>query len=175
MLLKKRFGRPMSVGLPIFFIIILFIICAYGHGLILVVQPENSAQTLCWPAAVGDTWQISFTHSVEKTAWDEFYRIDGNNHLTLTHTEFSSYGWGYPYSAKDGKFSTTPEGKFRVEMNRSITDLKLRISVQAMQKIIHHKNTYDLCQLFGDGCLLNISVQKRYQWWLNKLNFRKET
>lgn len=175
MFLKKRFGRPTSVGLPIFFIIIFFTLYIYAQGLLVVVQPENTNQCLMWSTNVGDTWQISFTHSVEKTVWDEFYKIDGNNKLILTHTEFSSYGWGYPYSANDGKFSTTPDGKFRMQMDRVINNLKLRISVQAQQKIIENQNTYNLCQLFGNGCLLNISVQKRYQWWLNKLNFRKET
>ena len=38
--------------------------------------------------------------------------------------------------------------------------------MQAMPKIIHRDEIYDLCALYGQGTLVEVKAVKRYQYWL---------
>ncbi len=150
-----------------------FVLCAamffyYSTRLVVAIEPEEGKTPVAFAAPIGETWKISFTHSVERTTWDEFYRVEGLHKLTMTHTRFESLGWGYPYSPADGKFRTTPDGKFEVEMNRPYQDVALRISEQAMQSIVHGNDRYDLIALYGQGTAIQIKVIPRYEFWLKK-------
>lgn len=113
----------------------------------------------------GDTWNISLTHSVEKTKWEEFFRVNGVHDMTMTHTHFESLGWGYPYSASDGKLSRTNDGRFCLKMDRPYKDIALRVSEQAMQQLVHGDEVYDLVALYGQGTAVEIKAQYRYEYW----------
>lgn len=149
-------------------IVCVFLIYIYylGTRLVLAIVPEGNKDVITIPSYIGDRWHISFTHSVEKTAWDEFFTVNGPNDMTMTHTRFQSLGWGYPYSANDGVFSRTDDDRFQLIMNRSYKEIPLRISEQAMQNIIHGQQSYDLVALYGQGTALTIKSMYRYQYWL---------
>ena len=105
---------------------------------------------------------------MEKTAWNDYFRINGANNMSMTHTRFSSLGWGYPYSAADGKLTQTADGKFDMEMNRPYKEVALRISEQAMPHIVHGGDSYDLIALYGQGTAVTVKVMYRYQYWLER-------
>jgi len=138
----------------------------YSTQLVLLIEPEGGAKLLVLETEKGDTYQLSFTHSVELTTWDEYFKVNGPNDMTMTHTEFSSFGWGFPYLSTDGKFSVTKEGRFRLDMNRPYPKVPLRISEQAMQKVIHNNVSYDLVALYGQGTAVTIYALKRYDYIL---------
>lgn len=170
--LKDR--KPAEPGSRSFFpmklfltIIIVFVILLgwYGRQLVIAVVPEGDRKPFAVPTSKGDTWNISLTHSVEKTTWEEFFRINDVHNMTMTHTRFESLGWGYPYSASDGKLSRTGDGRFNLEMNRPYKDVSLRISEQAMQHIVHHDEDYDLVAMYGQGTAVTIKAQYRYEYW----------
>lgn len=131
-----------------------------------MLAPEGNAKAIAIPSYSGDSWRISFTHSVEKTAWDEFFTINGPDDMTMTHTKFQSLGWGYPYSTNDGKFSQTADGRFQLIMNRPYKEVALRVSEQAMQHIIHGHQKYDLIGLYGQGAAVTVKSMYRYEYWL---------
>ena len=133
----------------------------------MAVLPEGEHKPFSFTTHAGDEWRLSLTHSVEKTAWDDYFRVEGVGRLTMTHTRFSSLGWGYPYAPSEGKLTRTADGRFDLEMNRPYRDLDLRISEQAMQHIIHGKDDYDLIKLYGQGTGIKVRVQYRYQYWLD--------
>ena len=143
----------------------------YANNIVVSLNPEGDRRGECFTTEVGDTWYITFTHSVEKSPWEEYYRVQGINDLILTHTRFESLGWGYPYSPADGNFRHTEDGKFVVEMKRPYKTVKLRIAEQAMPCIVHQGRVYDLCKLFGHGSLVEIKVERRWQYWVNEDNF----
>lgn len=149
-------------------ILVIFVIW-YGSRLVVAVVPKGVEGAFSFPTYKGDTWHISLTHSVEKTEWADFFRVNAANDLTMTHTRFESFGWGYPYSAADGKLTHTEDGKFILEMNRPYRVVNLRISEQAMPHLLHDKDNYDLIALFGQGTAVDIKVQYRYQYWLDCL------
>ena len=91
--------------------------------------------------------------------------MQGANAMTMTHTRFSSLGWGYPYAPSEGKLTRTPDGRFDLEMNRPYKELALRISEQAMPHLIHGEEDYDLIKLYGQGTAVKIKIQYRYEYW----------
>ena len=151
--------------------LIFFVLCFigwYGNGLVLVIEPESKTNLIVENTKVGDTYRLSFTHSVELTTWDEHFKVNGAHDMLMTHTEFSSFGWGFPYLSTDGKFSITKDGRFRLDMNRPYPKVPLRISEQAMQKIIFKDKAFDLVALYGQGSAVTIYALKRYEYWFNK-------
>lgn len=145
----------------VIFVSILLIFVWYATRLVVAIVPEGNTGAVTFTTHRGDEWHISFTHSVEKTEWDEYFRVNGADDMTMTHTRFESLGWGYPYSAADGKFSKTADGKFDLEMNRPYKEVALRISEQAMQHIVHGGEDYDLIPLYGQG--MAIKIRAMYQ------------
>ena len=108
----------------------------------------------------------TFTNS-EKLKREEFFRVDGADDLVMTHTRYQSLGVGLPYSPAEGILTNTPDGKFILKMDRPYKTVKLRTAVQAKPRIIHKNKVYDLCDLYGQGTLVEIKAEKRYQYWLN--------
>lgn len=152
-----------------FVIIVIFLLALclwYGTRLVVAVLPEGERGPFAFATHPGDEWRLSLTHSVEKTAWDDYFLVQGVNNMTMTHTRFSSLGWGYPYAPSEGKLTRTADGRFDLEMNRPYKELALRISEQAMQHIVHGTDDYDLIKLYGQGTAIKIKVQYRYQYWL---------
>lgn len=140
----------------------------YATNIVVSLNPEGEKEPIAFDSKIGDVWNIRFTHSVEKTPWEEFFTVNGVNNLTMTHTRFESLGWGYPYSPNDGLFRRTEDNRFELVMNRPYKQVDLRIAEQAMPCIVHYNNVYDLCALFGHGSLVQIKAEYRWQFWQRK-------
>ena len=173
-MLNCKDRRPTQVGSRSFFplryfviIVSLVLLCLiwYSTRLVVAVLPEGETGAFAFTTHPGDEWHLSFTHSVEKTEWDEYFKVNAENDMTMTHTRFESLGWGYPYSPADGKLAATADGKFNVVMNRPYKEVALRISEQAMQHLVHGKDDYDLIALYGQGTAIKIKAMYRYQYW----------
>lgn len=149
-------------------ILTLAVVGYYASQMLLVILPEEGKTSYAFSTHVGDSWHISLTHSVQKTPWEEFFRVDGINKMTLTHTTFQSLGWGYPYAEYEGKLTLRPDKRYELTMNRSMTSVPLRISVQAMQHFHHGAVDLDLCKIYGQGTKMDIKVMYRYEYWQNK-------
>lgn len=174
-MLNFKDRKPAFAGTRSFFPLKYFVIIVsavliffgwYATRLVVAVVPEGNTGAFAFATYPGDRWKISFTHSVEKTEWDEFFRVNGAEDMTMTHTQFESLGWGYPYSPSDGKFTKTADGKFNLEMNRPYKEVAIRISEQAMQHIQHGSEDYNLIPMFGQGRAIKIMAMYRYQYWL---------
>ena len=164
---RSFFTRPSFVLL---LLMILAAICWYGDQLVVVLIPENERPISYFAVAKGEEWSYHYKHSVQQTPVDEFFRVNGVNDMTMTHTTYESLGVGLPYDPAEGTFrSLKKDGKFDLEMNRPYTAIKFRTAVQAMPKIIHDNEIFDLCPLYGQGTLVEVRVVKRYQYWLMKL------
>ena len=140
----------------------------YATAIVVSLNPEGEREPIAFDSKVGDVWNIRFTHSVEKTPWEEFFTVNGVNDLTMTHTRFESLGWGYPYSPSDGLFRRTDDNRFELVMNRPYKQVDLRVAEQAMPCIVHYNTVYDLCALFGHGSLVQVKAEYRWQYWQRK-------
>ena len=155
---------------PSFVLLILLIVAVtgwYGNQLLVVLLPEKDLPVHCFSVKKGGEWSYHYKHSVQQTPVDEYFRVNGADDMTMTHTTYESLGVGLPYDPSEGKFtSLKKDGKFDLEMNRPYKSIMFRTAVQAMPKIIHNDVTYDLCPLYGQGTLIEVKVMKRYQYWL---------
>ena len=156
---------PVKYGLLVLAVAIVAFVW-YATRLVISLNPEGDRQPVTFNTSVGDVWNIRFTHSVEKTPVEEFFTVNGAGDLVMTHTRFESFGWGFPYSPADGKITPTDDGRFDLVMNRPYKTVKMRVAVQAKPCIIHNSTVYDLCDLFGQGTLVEVKAEYRYQYWL---------
>lgn len=153
------------------YLLIIFAVASflwYATAIVISLNPEGDREPIAFDSKVGDVWNIRFTHSVEKTPWEEFFTVNGVNDLTMTHTRFESLGWGYPYSPSDGLFRRTDDNRFELVMNRPYKQVDLRVAEQAMPCIVHYNTVYDLCALFGHGSLVQVKAEYRWQYWQRK-------
>ena len=151
----------------LWFAVVFFALFAwYGNQLQVVLIPEGNRPIQAFAIEKGGEWRYHYTHSVQRTPVDEFFRVEGAGLLTMTHTTYESLGVGLPYAPSEGRFtSLKEEGKFDVTMNRPYRSLRFRTAVQAMPAIIYQEQVYDLCALYGQGVLVEVKVMKRYERW----------
>lgn len=163
-------SRPFITIKHFIFVFLLLVVgfAYYATRMVLVIIPEDNKQQYAFPTKAGDTWYISLTHSVELTLWEEFFRVNDVNNMTMTHTTFESLGWGFPYAPEEGKLTHRPDGRYELVMNRPFNYVPLRISVQAMQHFHHGSTDLDLCKIYGQGTKMDIKAMYRYNYWLQK-------
>jgi hypothetical protein len=164
----SRSFLKLKLSLYLFIIFAVASFLWYATAIVVSLNPEGEREPIAFDSKVGDVWNIRFTHSVEKTPWEEFFTVNGVNDLTMTHTRFESLGWGYPYSPNDGLFRRTDDNRFELVMNRPYKQVDLRVAEQAMPCIVHYNTVYDLCALFGHGSLVQVKAEYRWQYWLRK-------
>lgn len=136
----------------------------YGNQLIVALIPEGGKKPITFPA---DEWRYHYTHSVQLTPVDEYFKVNGVDDMTMTHTVFQSLGVGLPYAPYEGQFhAMKKEGKFDLQMNRPYKVVRFRPAIQAKPYIAYKDTIYDLCDLYGSGTLVEVRAMKRYQFWL---------
>ena len=165
----RSFFKKNITNLILLLLLGLGILFWYANQLIVSINPESGMPKQCFSVQAGDTWNIEFTHSVQLTKVEEYFRVNDVNDMLLTHTIYQSLGVGLPYSQTDGKLTRTIDGKFNLEILRPYKVVKLRTAVQAKPSIRHNNFVYDLCDLYGQGTLVEVKVEKRYQYWFNFL------
>jgi hypothetical protein len=114
----------------------------------------------------GDTFTLSFTHSVEKSGVTDYFRIDGDCRIILYQTEFGSLNTGLPAVVAEGEvFERTGTG-FRVSnLRRVLPEIWLQVSeAYGGTLAMKGKETF-LPALAGDGPI-RISIRKAAAWEL---------
>ncbi len=171
---SKIFGvRPFSLKIIIgICVLLLMVFLWYADQLVVVLEPEGNRTPQVFAVHKDEEWYLLYTHSVQRTPVWEYFRVNGANDLTMTHTVYSSLGVGLPYAPSEGKYVyLAKEGRFDLTMNRPYKTVKLRTAVQAMHKVVHDQKVYDLCKLYGQGTLVEIKALRRYEFWLENLGF----
>ncbi|MCM2129814.1 DUF1850 domain-containing protein [Larsenimonas rhizosphaerae] len=66
----------------------------------MVVVSHQGTPWLAFHAGEGSTFQVRWTHSVEKEPWEETFRVEGRS-LYVISTRFKTFGAGVPAQAGD--------------------------------------------------------------------------
>ncbi|NCD07965.1 MAG: DUF1850 domain-containing protein [Negativicutes bacterium] len=152
--------------LLISFLLLSCLLWFYANQLVVSVIPDGGQKRINFATKIGDKWYIEFTHSVQKTPVQEYFIVRGVDDLLMRETRYQSLGVGLPFLPSDGKFQTTKDGYFILEMNREFKTVKLRTGLEACPKIYHSGILFPLYKLYEPGTLLEIKVEKRYKSWL---------
>lgn len=125
---------------------------------VLVVEDESGEELLTVPVEENSTVVLSYTHSVEKTPVRDVYAVrDGG--LTMTYTEFSSYGAGLPSTAPversgNGSFIFRPP-------DRHYEEVWVATGRIAGHELVVDGERYDLVEL-ADGGSVRLRVARRF-------------
>jgi hypothetical protein len=116
--------------------------------------------------APGDTFSLSFVHSVERSAVTDYFRIDGDYRIILYQTEFSSLNTGLPAVVSAGELFERTDRGFRLSgLARVLPEIRLQVSAAWGGTLAMDGRAVSHPALAGDG-LLRISVQQVFAWEL---------
>ncbi len=114
----------------------------------------------------GDTFTLSFIHSVEKSEVTDYFRIDGEYRIILYQTEFGSLNTGLPAVVSAGERFERTDGGFRLSgLARVLPEIRLQVSAAYGGTLALKGDEVFLPALAGDGSL-RISVKQVYAWVL---------
>ncbi len=116
--------------------------------------------------APGDTFSLSFVHSVEKSDVTDYFRIDVGYRIILYQTEFGSLNTGLPAVVSEGEvFERTVRG-FRLSgLRRVLPEIHLQVSAAWGGTLAVGGRVISLPALAGDGPV-RISVERVFAWEL---------
>ncbi|MDR7417204.1 MAG: DUF1850 domain-containing protein [Armatimonadota bacterium] len=101
------------------------------------------------------SFEIRYTHSVERTPVVETYRVQGKT-LVLVGMRFRSSGWGLPsegYVRQDGWFVLSG-------LHRPLDALRLRVTRLNRYVLVAERRALPLLSLAGDGGMLVLSADQ---------------
>lgn len=153
----------------LFVTIFSLLVCAllYWWFLPLKITVETeSGIALSVPTYPEDTFSIRFTHSVHKTpVWENFV-VRGGDKLTLTSTEYRSYGVGMPSLPSEGVFTQLEDRFIVTNLNRPFAQIPMRVGPEAKLSFIHQGQEYPLYQWFEAGTLVTLRINYDYWWFI---------
>ncbi len=121
--------------------------------------------------APGDTFTLSFVHSVEKSDVTDYFRIDGDYRIILYQTEFRSLNTGLPAVVSEGEVFERTDGGFRLSgLRRVLPVIMLQVSAAYGGTLVMKGEEVFLPALAGDGPL-RISIRKMFAWELMSQGF----
>jgi hypothetical protein len=136
------------------------------HGL--EVRESGGTGKVVWlkKVAPGDTFTLSFVHSVEKSEVTDYFRIDDDHRIILYQTEFGSLNTGLPAVVSEGEVFGRTDSGFRLSnLNRVLPEIQLQVSEAYGGTLATGGTVVSLPALAGSG-LLRISVQRVFAWEL---------
>jgi hypothetical protein len=109
----------------------------------------------------GDTFQLSFLHSIALSEVRDLFLIDAEYRMVLTETRFQGQGTGLPYTPGPGEQLLREGDWFRITgMQRILPSIHWRIQSQWRNRFRFGSDSEsDLSARIGDA-LIHIQVQK---------------
>ena len=154
--------------LSLFMIILSLVICIVLYWwltpLTIVVTTE-SGTCLTLPAKPGEPFSLRFIHSVHKTpVWENFVVTEADV-LTLTSTEYRSYGVGMPSLPSEGVFTQLGDRFILTNLNRPFRQIPVRVGPEAQLTLVYHEQEYPIYEWFAPGTLVVIGTNYDYLWF----------
>jgi len=114
----------------------------------------------------GDTFTLSFIHSVEKSEVTDYFRIDDDYRIILYQTEFSSLNTGLPAVVSEGEIFERTDRGFRLSnLSRVLPEIQLWVHRDYGGTLVISGTVVSLPTLAGNG-LLRISTRRIFAWEL---------
>lgn len=116
--------------------------------------------------APGDTFTLSFVHSVEKSEVTDYFRIDDDYRIILYQTEFGSLNTGLPAVVSEGEIFERTDRGFRLSnLSRVLPEIQLWVHRDYGGTLAISGTVVSLATLAGNG-LLRISTRRIFAWEL---------
>ena len=136
------------------------------HGLEVRESGGTGRVVLLKRVAPGDTFTLSFVHSVEKSEVTDYFRIDDDHRIILYQTEFGSLNTGLPAVVSGGEvFERTDRGFRLSNLNRVLPEIQLWVHEDYGGSFAMDGRVVSLPALAGNG-LLRITTRSVFAWEL---------
>jgi hypothetical protein len=136
------------------------------HGLEVRESGGTGGVVLLKRVAPGNTFTLSFVHSVEKSEVTDYFRIDDDHRIILYQTEFGSLNTGLPSVVSGGEvFERTDRGFRLSNLNRVLPEIQLWVHEEYGGSLAMDGKVVSLPALAGNG-LLRISTRRVFAWEL---------
>lgn len=98
------------------------------------------------PVRVGESFSISFIHSVNLSPVEEIFEVRRAGELALTALEFETFGAGMPTELEPGQtMKRLPDGKMRVDgFNRILSEMHILVTSHTLHLGSHSVPLYSL-------------------------------
>ena len=164
--MSKKPGRfelivpiPFMAALAVVAVIVLVMALMRPHATVLQVVAGGGRVLYERPAAPGDEFEISYTHSVARSLVVEKFRITPDRRITLYETVYQDFGAGLPSEPDEGaKMELTPSGVRITGMERVMSSIPLRVGSIARHQIAFGSDVVDLISLVESGERVDIAV-----------------
>jgi len=143
----------------LFILIIVFSLSVFKVNTLQII--DYRTEQIIWEEKIndGDSFAISYQHSVARTPVIEFFEIkDGK--ILLTGTEYQSYGAGLPTSAEMGEYIVENDKFIIKNINQFLPEIMLRVSDYAQHEFIFKQENYKLYKNIKTETLLQIKTEK---------------
>ena len=122
--------------------------------------------------APGDTFTVSFIHSVEKSEVVDYFWIDGDCRIILYQSEFGSLNTGLPAVVSGREVFARTERGFRLSnLDRVLPEIQLQVSAAWGGTLTMKGRDISLSALAGDGPV-RIKTRRAFAWELLSWLFR---
>ncbi len=123
---------------------------------VLEVRSAKSGETvLVRFVRPGDTFTLTFIHSVEKSPVRDHFKIDDRYRIVLYQTAFRSLNTGLPTEASGGERWVRADGEFRIEnRNRVLPEIRLPVDGPSANTLEIGGRSVLLPALSGDRLLV---------------------
>jgi len=136
------------------------------HALEVRQSGEVGRVVLLEKVSPGDTFTLSFIHSVEKSEVIDYFRIDDDHRIILYQTEFGSLNTGLPAVVSEGEIFERTDRGFRLSnLSRVLPEIQLWVHRDYGGTLVISGTVVSLPTLAGNG-LLRISTRRIFAWEL---------
>jgi hypothetical protein len=132
---------------------------------ILEIQDARGGKTVfAKKVSPGETFSITFVHSVEKSPVTDYFRIDNTFRIILYETAFRSLNTGLPATISEGQKLTRTDKEFHLSIrDKVLPDIHLWVNDQYAGTLEIGGKVISLAALAGNT-LLRIRVKKILLW-----------
>jgi hypothetical protein len=112
----------------------------------------------------GETFSLTFVHSVEKSPVTDYFRFDDTFRIVLYETSFRSLNAGLPATISEGQRLIRTEQGFRLSgIDRTLPDIQLWVHEKYEGAMVIGARVLSLAALAGNT-LLQVRVRKVLLW-----------
>lgn len=167
---RGQFTGPLFFGKNLKFLLITLVLLVFFTYYfltrqVLVIVPLNVSDEKIIVAIEDNKWHLQYTHSVQKTIVEEYFKVQNSDSFLMYKTIYSSFGVGLPFLPGEGTLTFLPDNTMQLDLKtpRIFPVVKLWTGVEAKVSLVTGQNSMPLYEQYPSGTLVQITTCKRYQ------------
>lgn len=130
-----------------------------GKGILVLSNGDTGERYAEYEMAPGDSFSITFIHSVNKSPVTDWYETDKNGRIWLRSTVYYDFGAGVPFDLNEGESLDYAENGAMVisNINREISPFLIFVGTVSDHTLLVNEKEISLRDLCGRNAKVNIT------------------